>query len=156
MTSWKGRAAAALQFKQNEHEVFRQLWRQAAGDLSRDIFRELTEAVRTQVSRLRQLAEPEPAELEEETAHALRQLIEQAEAARGEAEAVRFGLELKRRACEFYTELAQAADNAFERLFYRGLADEERQSLLCLLECQEYLSDPPAYFILKEHATLEG
>jgi rubrerythrin len=156
MLSWRMRAAAALRFKQNEHDVFRQLFRRAAGDLSRDIFRELAEMDRGQVSRLRPLAETGADELDEDAAHALRELIDEAEAARDEADAVRLGAELKRAACEFYTELSAAADNAFERLFYRQLADEERASLLCLLDCQEYLTDPPAYFILKERAALEG
>lgn len=156
MKSWQMRAAAALRFKLNEHDVFRQMFRQAAGDLSRDIFRELADTDRGQVSRLRQLAETGAAELDENGAHALRELVEQAEAVREEADAVRLGAEMKRTACEFYIDLSTASDNAFERLFYRQLADEERASLLCLLDCQEYLTDPPAYFILKERAALEG
>jgi len=156
MLLWRMRAAAALRFKENERDVFRQLLRQSSAELSRDIFRQLAEMDRSHVSRLRLMAEGGPADLDEEAAHALRMLTERAEAARDEAGAVQLGLDLKRQACEFYLDLSAAADNAFERHFYRQLADEERESLLCLLECQEYLSDPPAYFSLKERVSLDG
>jgi rubrerythrin len=155
MSTWRMRAAAALRFKQNEHEVFRQLLKQTAGELPRDLFRDLAALGRSHVSRLRQMAEGESVEMDEEMAHGLRQMTEQAEAAAGDVGAVLLGLTLKRQACELYEEMQQAAENAFERLFYRELASEERSSLLCLLECQEYLTDPPAYFALKEHVNLD-
>lgn len=156
MDSWAERAAGALRFKQNEREVFRQLVRSAFGDLSKDIFRELAELDRNHVSRLREMAEGGAAELDEDAAHALRELTERAEAARDEAGALSLGTELKRAACEYYIEMSQAADNAFERHFWRGLAEEERRCLIALLDCQEYLTDPPGYFILKERVTLDG
>lgn len=154
--SWRMRAASALRFKQSEHDVLRQLLRQASGDLPQALFRELAEMGRSHVSRLRMMAEAGAAELDEEAAHALRELTERAEAARDEMGAVRLGLELKRQACELYQALSEAADNAFERHFYRQLAAEERDCLLSLLEYQEYLTDPPSYFNHKEHVTLDG
>jgi rubrerythrin len=156
MSSWTERAALALRFKQNEHDLFRQLVRQAAADLPHALFLEMAEAARRHVSRLKEMAEAGAAEMDEESAHALRELTEQAEAARDEAGAILLGLDLKRQSCEFYLEMSAAADNAFERRFYLELASEERQGLLRLIECQAYLSDPPAYFGLKEHVSLDG
>jgi rubrerythrin len=149
------RAAAALRFTENGHDVFRQLLKRAAGGLSQDIFRELAELGRSHVSRLRQMAE-ETVEMDEDSAHALRELTERAEAARGEMGALCLGVELKRRSCEFFARLSEAAENAFERRFYKDLADEERTSLLSLLQYHEFLSDPTAYFTATEHVTLDG
>ena len=156
MLSWQMRAAVALRFKENEHDVFRQLHRHAAGELSRDLFRDLAEKDRSHVSRLKEMAEEGAAEMDEEAAYALRQLVEKAEGARDDSNAVRVGLEIKRQAYEFYRELCHAAENAFERSFYSQLADEERQSLLCLVECQEYLTNTPSYFGRKERVNLDG
>ena len=57
---------------------------------------------------------------------------------------------------EFYLNQAEKAEYPPEKEFYDKLAAEERKHFLALLDYFEYLKDPAAWFVEKEHPILDG
>ncbi len=57
---------------------------------------------------------------------------------------------------EFYTRQRENATHIAEKQFYELVADEEKGHFLVLLDYFEYLKDPAAWFIEKEHPSLDG
>ena len=43
-----------------------------------------------------------------------------------------------------------------ERVFYQALSAQEKEHHLILLDYYEYLKDPAAWFVEKEHHSLDG
>ncbi|MFC2034312.1 ferritin family protein [Chloroflexota bacterium] len=73
-----------------------------------------------------------------------------------ELDAVAKALDMESKSFDFYTSQAQKATFDAERDFYQTLAFEEKEHQLILLDYQEYLKDPAAYFVEKEHPSLDG
>ena len=70
--------------------------------------------------------------------------------------AVKKAMELENKTFDYYKSQQEGATSAAERDFYQALSAEERQHYLVLLDYYEYLNDPAAYFVGKEHPSLEG
>jgi len=56
----------------------------------------------------------------------------------------------------FYQSQGKDATYDAERDFYETLAAEEREHHQVLLDYYEYLKDPAAWFVSKEHPSLDG
>lgn len=77
-------------------------------------------------------------------------------AAATELEAVKTAMDMESKTYDFYK--AQSKDTTYygAQDFYEALATQEREHHLILLDYYEYLKDPAAWFVSKEHPTLDG
>ncbi len=73
-----------------------------------------------------------------------------------ELEAVKTAMDMESKSYDFYESQGKKAIYYAERDFYEILAVEEREHHLILLDYYEYLKDPAAWFVKKEHPSLDG
>jgi rubrerythrin len=73
-----------------------------------------------------------------------------------ELDAVQTAMDMENKTYDFYTRQGGNAIYDAERDFYHTLAAEEREHYLILLDYYEYLKDPAAWFVDKEHPSLDG
>jgi len=78
------------------------------------------------------------------------------EVAATELDAVQIAIGMESKTYDFYTSQAEKANYGTEKNFYQSLAAEEREHHLVLLDYYEYLKDPAAWFVKKEHPSLDG
>ena len=79
-----------------------------------------------------------------------------AKAADSELDAVKKAMDMENETYDFYKQREQAATYAAEREFYQALSAQEKEHHLILLDYYEYLKDPAAWFVEKEHHSLDG
>ena len=77
-------------------------------------------------------------------------------AANTEVDAVKTALDMENKSYDFYKQQETSAGYQAEREYYRSLAAEEWEHHLALLDYYEYLEDPAAWFVSKEHPSLDG
>lgn len=73
-----------------------------------------------------------------------------------ELDAVQTAMEMENKTHDFYKGQGRITNYDAERAFYETLAAEEREHHLVLLDYFEYLKDPAAWFVKKEHPLLDG
>ena len=73
-----------------------------------------------------------------------------------ELEAVQTAMDMENKTYDFYTNQGRIASYDTEKDFYQTLAGEEREHQLILLDYYEFLKDPAAWFVQKEHPSLDG
>lgn len=73
-----------------------------------------------------------------------------------ELDAVQMALDMESQTYDFYQERGEQAVYDAEKEFYQALAVQEREHQLVLLDYYEYLKDPAAWFVSKEHPSLDG
>ena len=73
-----------------------------------------------------------------------------------ELDAITVAIDKENQSRDFYTEQSRHATYDAERDFYETVAAEEREHALVLLDYYEYLKDPAAWFVEKEHHSLDG
>lgn len=73
-----------------------------------------------------------------------------------ELEAVKTAMAMESKTYDFYKTQSKNTNYDTERDFYEALAAQERQHHLILLDYYEYLKDPAAWFVGKEHSLLDG
>ena len=79
-----------------------------------------------------------------------------AKAAASELDAVKKAMDMENETYDFYKQREQVATYAAEREFYQALSAQEKEHHLILLDYYEYLKDPAAWFVEKEHHSLDG
>jgi len=79
-----------------------------------------------------------------------------AKTADSELNAVKKAMDMENETYDFYMQREQAATYAAEREFYQALSAQEKEHNLILLDYYEYLKDPAAWFVEKEHHSLDG
>ena len=73
-----------------------------------------------------------------------------------ELNAIETAMGMENKTFDYYTRQgADSTENA-EREFYYAVAGEEKEHYLILLDYFEYLKDPSAWFVQKEHHSLDG
>ena len=77
-------------------------------------------------------------------------------AAATEMDAVKTAMGMENKSYDFYKKRAGQANYAAEKDYYEAVAGEEREHSMVLLDYYEYLKDPAAWFVQKEHPTLDG
>jgi rubrerythrin len=70
--------------------------------------------------------------------------------------AIETAMGLENKTFDYYTRQGTDASHDAEREFYFTVAGEEREHYLILLDYYEYLKDPAAWFVQKEHPSLDG
>lgn len=73
-----------------------------------------------------------------------------------ELDAIKTAMDMENKTYDFYRQRERAATHAAERDFYSTLAAVEQEHHLVLLDYYEYLKDPAAWFVEKEHPSLDG
>ena len=73
-----------------------------------------------------------------------------------ELETVQGAIDMEVKSYDFYKKQSKDAAYDTERDFYEALASQEREHQLILLDYYEYLKDPAAWFVNKEHPSLDG
>ncbi len=69
---------------------------------------------------------------------------------------VKTAMAMENRTFDFYQARSKKASFDVERDFYRAIAAQERVHHQSLLDYYEYLQDPAAWFVKKEHPSLDG
>jgi rubrerythrin len=77
-------------------------------------------------------------------------------AADSELDAVKKAMDMENETYDFYQKQERVATHAAEREFYQALSAQEKEHHLILLDYYEYLKDPAAWFVEKEHHSLDG
>ena len=70
--------------------------------------------------------------------------------------AVQTAMAMENKTYDYYREQGKAATYSVEKEFYGALTTQEREHYLVLLDYYEYLKDPAAWFVTKEHPSLDG
>jgi len=73
-----------------------------------------------------------------------------------ELDAVKTAMDMENKTNDYYKSQSQTVTYATERDFFELLAIEEREHYLVLLDYYEYLKDPAAWFVQKEHPSLDA
>ena len=89
-------------------------------------------------------------------AKAIEQVGAVAPSIEAEIDAVRTAMDMEQKSKDYYQKQSELATYDGERGFYQALVTEEREHHLVLLDYFEYLKDPAAWFVQKEHPSLDG
>ena len=73
-----------------------------------------------------------------------------------ELDAVQKAMDLENETHDFYKSRSENASHDAEIDFFQTVAAEEKEHYLVLLDYYEYLKDPAAWFVSKEHPSLDG
>jgi rubrerythrin len=79
-----------------------------------------------------------------------------AKASSRDLDALRIGLELEEKSVRYYQELADNAQDRYEKRFYLALVQEERGHYLKIMDSIEYLSDPVGWYRVHERSMVDG
>lgn len=73
-----------------------------------------------------------------------------------ELDAIQTAMGMENKTFDYYIRQGAGATHDAEKDFYYAVASEEREHYLILLDYYEYLKDPAAWFVQKEHPSLDG
>lgn len=73
-----------------------------------------------------------------------------------ELDAVQGAMAMENKSYDFYESQIKTAAYDAEKDYYKALAAQERKHYIVLLDYYEYLKDPAAWFVEKEHPSLDG
>ena len=73
-----------------------------------------------------------------------------------ELDAVKTGMKMENQTYDFYKEQAKTAVYDAEKNFYEALASQEEEHHRILLDYYEFMKNPAAWFVQKEHPSLDG
>ena len=74
----------------------------------------------------------------------------------GELEAIETAMEMENKTFDFYTKRSAASNFATEKRFYDAVAVQEKEHHRILLDYFEFLKNPAAWFVEKEHPSIDG
>jgi len=89
-------------------------------------------------------------------ARALEQMDKDVKAISTELGAVQRAMEMENKTYDFYKSRGQKAAYEVEKQFYEALAVQEEEHYRVLLDYFEFLKNPEAWFVQKEHPSLDG
>ena len=128
----------------------------AEEDLHRQKFEEIYEALRNQKGWPGLVYQPDEGK-------ALRTIFAQVTKETGprevtdtELDAVQRAIDMDVKSYDFYKSQSKSTTHDAEREFYESLATQERAHQLVLLDYYEFLKNPAAWFVAKEHPSLDG
>ena len=73
-----------------------------------------------------------------------------------ELDALKTAMDMESKSYDFYKSQSKETTYNAQKDFYEAVAAQERQHHLVLLDYFEYLKDPAAWFVAKEHPSLDG
>ena len=126
-------------------------------DVHRQKFEEIYEAIRSQKAWPKTDFQPDGGQgLRTVFIQAGERLGSAIKAPATELDAVQTAMNLESKTYDFYKTQSEKAAYEAEREFYEALAIQEKEHHLILLDYYEYLKDPAAWFVSKEHPSLDA
>ncbi len=89
-------------------------------------------------------------------AKALENMKKQAPALKEELDAVKTGMDLENKTLDFYNARSKKTTLDAEKQLYEALAMQEGEHHRVLLDYYEFLKNPAAWFVQKEHTSVDG
>ncbi len=87
---------------------------------------------------------------------AIKQMDKNVRAIPTELDAVQKAMEMENKTFDFYKSLGGKATYTAEKQFYEALVVQEEEHFRVLLDYYEFLKNPEAWFVQKEHPSLDG
>ena len=129
----------------------------AEEDLHRQTFEEIYDAIRSQKAWPRTDFQPDGGRgLRTIFARATEEMDASIHTIPTELDAVQTAMALENKTYDFYKSQSQTATHEAERDFYEALASQESEHHRILLDYFEFLKNPAAWFVQKEHPSLDG
>jgi rubrerythrin len=129
----------------------------AEEDLHRQTFEEIYDTIRSQKAWPRTAFQPDHGRgLRTIFARALEEEESSIKAMPTELDAVQTAMAMENKTYDFYKSQSQMATYDGERDFYEALAAQEGEHHRILLDYYEFLKNPAAWFVQKEHPSLDG
>ena len=126
-------------------------------DIHRQKFEEIYEAIRSKKAWPKTDFQPDGGiKLRTILARATEEIGTDVKAPATELEAVKPAMDMESKTYDFYESQSRNSVYDVERDFYEALATQEKEHHLVLLDYYEYLKDPAAWFVTKEHPSLDG
>jgi rubrerythrin len=154
-----GKAYYLKASQQSGNELGKKLLKTLAAeeDIHRQKFEEIYNAIRQEKGWPKTDFQPDGGRnLRTIFARATGQMGSKAKAPASELDAVKTAMDMENKTYDFYKRQEQLATRAAEREFYQALSAQEKEHHLILLDYYEYLKDPAAWFVEKEHPSLDG
>jgi len=145
--------------QESSNEMGKELLKSLAAeeDIHRQKFEEIYEGIRNKKAWPKTDFQPDGGKgLRTIFARATEQIGTKTKASATELEAVKTAMDMESKTYDFYKAQSKNTTHDAARDFYEALAAEEREHQLVLLDYYEYLKDPAAWFVSKEHPTLDG
>ncbi len=73
-----------------------------------------------------------------------------------ELDAIQTGMDMENKTFDFYKKRSEMAGYAAEKELYEAIAAQEKEHHRVLLDYFEFLTNPAAYFVSKEHPSIDG
>ena len=129
----------------------------AEEDIHRQKFEEIYEAIQNKKAWPRTDFQPDGGKgLRTIFAKATEEMGSDIKAPGTEIDAVQTAMDMENKTYDFYKNQGKNAAHEAEREFYEALASQEREHHLILLDYYEYLKNPAAWFVSKEHPSLDA
>jgi len=143
----------------SDNQLGRQLFQSLAAeeDIHRQKFEEIYDAIRSKKAWPETDFQPDGGKrLRTIFARATEEMGANVKAPTTELEAIQTAIDMENKSYDLYKSRSQTAIFDTDRNLYEALAAEEREHHLILLDYYEYLKDPAAWFVEKEHPSLDG
>ncbi len=126
-------------------------------DIHRQNFEEIYEAIRSKKTWPKTDFQPDGGRsLRTIFARALKENDSNIKTMPTELDAVQTAMAMENKTYDFYKSQSKSANYDAERDFYEALAAQESEHHRILLDYYEFLKDPAAWFVQKEHPSLDG
>jgi len=145
--------------QESSNEMGKELLKSLADeeDIHRQKFEEIYEAIRSKKAWPKTDFQPDGGiKLRTILARATEEIGTDVKAPATELEAVKTAMDMENKTYDFYKSQSRNSVYDVERDFYEALATQEKEHHLVLLDYYEYLKDPAAWFVTKEHPSLDG
>ena len=145
--------------QESSNEMGKELLKSLADeeDIHRQKFEEIYEAIRSKKAWPKTDFQPDGGiKLRTILARATEEIGTDVKTSATELEAVKTAMDMENKTYDFYKSQSRNSVYDVERDFYEALATQEKEHHLVLLDYYEYLKDPAAWFVTKEHPSLDG
>jgi rubrerythrin len=143
----------------SRNQLGKKLLKQLAAeeDVHRQVFEKIYDAIRRQKDWPRTDYHPDGGRgLRTIFAKALEAKPSDTNAVPTELEAVQTAMAMENKTYDFYKSRSQTATYDTEKAFYEAVASQEQEHHRILLDYYEFLKNPAAWFVQKEHPSLDG
>ena len=164
--------STALEMEAKGKAFYRKALEGCQNDLGRKIFQQLMEEEVLHMGRIKKIYDSLSAgqpwsdewksvgEVKQSITRTFRELADthgkNIHAETGDLEALSVGIDFELGTVKFYEEQLRLATDTMEKAFIRRMIGEERSHYNTLSDLNLYLSDPDAWFLEKEHLSMDG
>jgi rubrerythrin len=126
-------------------------------DIHRKVFENIYNTIRAEKGWPKESYKPDAGQrLRTVFAEALGSMGKKFKAIPAELDAIKTAMEMENKTFDFYTRRSAASGFATEKQFYDAVAVQEKEHHRVLLDYFEFLKNPAAWYVEKEHPSLNG